>query len=426
MAVARIGAKCRSCGNEMLLRVGMAPAPEMRVRCQCPYCGVALRLRFDIGDASAQMRSEDVSECVASPDEAIKSLVLYTDLPVHRSLLGRSAKEPASAFLLMVPLWGERAGEYSGRGNDLYRLRTQVFPDVRRAASLYAQGDMARLQPAVDRLAAAGLAPRIGSLPAVYRLARAIDLSYMPLVDISRKMLATHELISVLMAADQRDPALFLALLGLLRDDLGFDEYRRQVVETAMLVLDHIDALLPGLAWEHVIDAESLDIDDFRIVRDDFNELRARYVDIFELASRTLVYLGSIINIATRGDSTAWAQGKPTALHTMLRRPAAAREFILDELPRAKAYYDDIHRHSRNAFGHYNIEYDFEHGELVDQRSGERTNFLLFMSDYLGAARLTGYLLTVAEKLTITMLEPGGIGAHVRQVEHLGHQWPTL
>src|SRR5207247_1362999 len=104
----------------------------------------------------------------------------------------------------------------------------------------------------------------------------------------------------------------YRTLLDEFVNELGFLEHRRKVVATAMGVLDHFDALLPGLAWEHITADPPPDPADYRIVRGDFDELRARYVEIFELASRSLIFVGAILNLAERGAPTQWANGAPT------------------------------------------------------------------------------------------------------------------
>jgi hypothetical protein len=110
MAMVRIPARCRTCEQDLLLRIGIAPAREMRIRCQCPNpnCGVALRMRLDVADPErTRFSSEDVAETAGDdPTADALTLVLYTDLPIHRSLLGRPHDEPASAFIHMFGLWG--------------------------------------------------------------------------------------------------------------------------------------------------------------------------------------------------------------------------------------------------------------------------------------------------------------------------------
>jgi hypothetical protein len=128
--------------------------------------------------------------------------------------------------------------------------------------------------------------------------------------------------------------------------------------------------------------------------------LRARYVEVFELASRSLAYVGAIFNLVERGNACLWSDGSEASIGEMLRRTAHRRESILAELPYANRLYDEVRRQSRNDFGHYAIEYDFSTGELVG-RDGARTSYVLFLVDYLAAARLTAYLLAVVEKLSL-------------------------
>ena len=66
--------------------------------------------------------------------------------------------------------------------------------------------------------------------------------------------------------------------------------------------------------------------------------------------------------------------------------------------------YDGVHRTSRNQFGHYAVEYDVGSGKLVDDR-GHRTNYVLFLVDYLEAVRLIKTLLTIVEKITLDQLD---------------------
>jgi hypothetical protein len=175
------------------------------------------------------------------------------------------------------------------------------------------------------------------------------------------------------------------------------------------------DSLLPGLAWEHITIEPTPDPDDFRIVRDDF-DAHATSTSSKLPHGRSSTSAQSPIS-STEGRQRPGSTAHPHRSRTILRRHANEREFILNELPAARAFYSEIRRHSRNAFGHYNLEYDFAHGELIDQRDGSRTSFLLFLADYLEAARMTSYLITVAEKLSLAIEEPGGFAAHAEAVE---------
>jgi hypothetical protein len=358
------------------------------------------------GPPVVRFSSQDLleSELDEREEEGLPMLVLYADLPVKLDFLGRPEAAFASPFIEMTSLWGERAGEYSSRSNTLYELRQTIFPAIRRAASLYQLNDLERLEAAVARFPLDEI-EGLGELHSIYKLGRLIDFPYTPFIDVLQRTAAVNELLVRMVVCHRQRRHDYRRLLDEMVHELGFLEHRRKVVETGMNVIEHADALLPGLAWEHISTDPRPDPNDYRIVRGDFDELRARYVEIFELASRTLAYTGAIVNLAERAAPDLWSNGARTSARTMLRgRTAHQREFILDELPYAKTLYDEVHRQSRNDFGHYAIEYDFASGELVDH-DGTRTSYLLFLVDYLAAARLTSYLLGVVEKISLDYLD---------------------
>lgn len=383
MAIARVSARCLTCSNPIVLRIGLAPVPEMKTIFSCPHCRVALRLQVDDRAESPRFASEDVA---LEPDEepGAPVVVVYTDLPVPLELT--NAQTVVSPFLVMASLWGERATEYTQRSHELQRSRGHTFPVIRRAASLYGGGNLSALPQALVAIPGLDELPGAADAHPVYLLSRAVDTLHIPFVDFRLRAAAGNEFMTWMVNANDEHPAEYRQLLHAMRDELGFAEHRRKVVETAMTAIENGDALLPGLAWEHITADPQPDPNDFRIMRGDFNELRTRYVEIFELASRSLAFIGAIANVAARGAANLWADGTNPQIRTMLSRTAQDREFILDEFPLARAFYDAVHRSSRNAFGHYNIEYDVSTGELVD-RDGSRTSFVLFMVDYLAAAR---------------------------------------
>ena len=408
VAIVRLTGKCLTCGAPLVLWVGLAPVRQMKAAFACPHCGVDLRLDVALSGYEPRFASEDVEVCelTAGEAETARGTVIYTDLPVPLELIGDLG--PTSPFLAMAGLWGDRAEEYTARSHELQRLRDDVFPLARRASSVYGRGDFQALADVLARIESLEQIPELAEMHPVYQLGRLVDMLHLPFVDLAQRTAAGNELLTLMVRANEAHHDEYRGLLAALGADRRFAEHRRKVVETAMNVLDDADALLPGLAWEHISAEPPPSASDFRIMRSDFNELRARYVEIFELASQTLGYVGVIANIAERGAANSWCDGSTAGLKAVLRRQAWQREFILAEFPLAREFYDAVHRHSRNAFGHYSIEYDLETGELVD-RDGARTSFVLFMGDYLEAARMTAYLLTVAEKFTLAIDDPDAL-----------------
>jgi hypothetical protein len=302
----------------------------------------------------------------------------------------------------MVQLWGsESAADYSARSNLLYKMRQELFPNVRRMASLYQRNDLQGLSRAMTTAAFSDV-EGADQLHPVYKLGRMYDILFAPLMRQGPYQMALQEVYSPMNECRRQMRPAYMQLMDSFSTNLAFLEYRRKVVATATGVIEDVGAVLPGMAWERISPPRSAT--DFRILRDDFDVLRSRYVEIYELATRCLVYIGAIANVARRGSPSRWSDGSDRTPQRLLKETAQRREFIVLEFPALKHLYDSVHRTSRNQFGHYAVEYDVGSGELVDYK-GHRTNYVLFLADYLEAARLIKTLLTIVEKITLDQLD---------------------
>src|SRR5437870_1509997 len=116
--VSRYSVRCLSCNGRLLLRIGIGPVLEQSLLCQCPHCKVALRIRVETpGPPVIRLSSSDVEQVTADEkaDAQAPVLVLYADLPVHVSMLGKPAGADGFPFINMTGLWGDRAPEYTAR-----------------------------------------------------------------------------------------------------------------------------------------------------------------------------------------------------------------------------------------------------------------------------------------------------------------------
>ncbi len=411
--ISRHHVECQTCGFPFVLRIGVAGGEQGFVL-GCPICGVELRgvLYAEAGgvtDTEArgprlELRSEDFHELPYSDDREADAVAVtvYTDLPVPTSLQGIPAKEAfMSPFLLSTELCGQdETLELRGRIEELRTMRERFFPSLRRALSLFGAGDLERLPDALRAVPASDV-PELQAYDPVYRLGRLAAMMYIPLGPIEPRSLAVAEVIDLGVECERAYGDRYQSLLDELFADRGLGEHRRRVVETATACLSAHDALLAPILWECVDAPHRERINEFQVMRDDFAQVAARYQDVFELASRTLAYLGILLNLRHRGDPAKWADGEVRSPARILNQTAAARRaFIADELPVARPFIEAINRRTRNEIGHRLVGFDFRAQAVVDDQ-GNRVNYLLFLEDYLDAVRVTHYLLGVMEKLTL-------------------------
>jgi len=215
---------------------------------------------------------------------------------------------------------------------------------------------------------------------------------YAPLGDEGSQRSSTMEFAKMLGDARRADAAAVNGILAQFRMG-SLDEHRARVLDTALAVLDGVEALFPAM-WSERMEGR-LEIQDYRVMRDDFDLLKSRYQDIFELGSRALAFTARIANIGRRGDARRHADDTRLSFNEALNHTTAAkREAWLVDYPLATVLYSAMKRHTRNDIGHRLVQYDFT---VVALRytNGVSENYILFLSDYLHAVRLSQHLVEV-------------------------------
>jgi hypothetical protein len=73
----------------------------------------------------------------------------------------------------------------------------------------------------------------------------------------------------------------------------------------------------------------------------DYDAIKTRFQEIFELGPRSLVLPASLANIAIRGDVREYGDGRRRSLGQALEKTGAARETWLADLHASKALHED-------------------------------------------------------------------------------------
>jgi hypothetical protein len=273
----------------------------------------------------------------------------------------------------------------------LRELRSDSFPTLRRAALAFVRGEPEEVAKALVDPRREASVDELKQFDPVVLLGYAFVQSYRPLEDETMFEHARTEKTAAFEAAVQRDPA---ALIELLRE-FGTDwlpTHSHSLIDASLTVLGDIEPLISGLCAE--APNGSGGVEDYRVMRDDFDVLKSRYQDVFELGSRSLAFMSQVVNIAKRGDPRSHADGKKLTLGQAMALKAYAREPWLVDFPMARRLYDPVRRNIRNKIGHRSVRYDFERGVLVYD-DGIEENYLRFLIDYLHLVRLSHYLLEV-------------------------------
>jgi hypothetical protein len=402
--------RCHACENVLVIRVVVAGGLQ-RFVFPCPYCTTQLMGSFyaeqPTGPLDAEeplkafeIKSEDFD--VLEYDNALESSELLavgitTELPIHVSLLSEPFTERTpSPFLSLIQLAGfsDKAVSAVERINLLRQLRYGSLPAIRRAAVFYGQGDMEKIARELQKIpgyADSGLSdedPWRGVTTLLRRFLAVLEVD-------GRCQEAIEEFGGVAGAALAADSEAARNLIDHY-NVRALPEHRRATLDTLLRCLEGSDALAPGLWLEALPD---LDLAEYRIQRADYDDVKTRYQEIFELASRTIVLPAMLSNIARREDPRDFADGARRPLRDALQAKSSIREGWLEELPATKELYGTTARRTRNLIGHRLVSFDFAKASLVDDR-GREYSYLSFLSDYLRLVRLFPYLLELLAFLT--------------------------
>jgi hypothetical protein len=230
-------------------------------------------------------------------------------------------------------------------------------------------------------------------------------LLYEPFEDGPARQAAAHEWATTLHNAARVNPEAFSSLLCEFQDG-PLPEHRTRVLETARGALDPVEALFPAL-WAEALAHNGQNLRDYRITRNDFDVLKSRYLDIFELAFHSLVFMARVANLAHRGCAARHVNGYRASLRQAYGYSRTRdREPWLVDFPAASRLYGRLKRDTRNDISHGRLRYDYKSGEVV-YRDGRRDSYLAFLIDHLQAVRLTHYLVEVQLGLWLATQEAG-------------------
>lgn len=373
----------------------------------CPHCRSETHGILNATPGTPlDLRSEDFDILRRTVNEQDIAVTVSIDIPVHESLIGHPISEVVlTPFIQLSSVFGPgTVAPLVAAVDELRALREHAYPHMRRAASHLARGDMAGLQAALSRMPGSERI-NFALVDPVQAFSNLFARMYAPLEETTLRLEAAMEWVETLDAARQSDEHGFAHMLTEFESGpLG--EHRARVVDTAVSSLADIDTLFPAI-WAELMEG-IVELREYRVMRDDFDTLKSRYQDVFELGSRSLAFAARVANIAVRGDARLHADGVARSLRKALDHTTAAnREAWLVDFPKAQKLYNVMKRHTRNDIGHRLVRYSFEHGALIYE-DGASENYLLFLVDYLQAVRLSHYLFDVVEGLWHRRDQRGG------------------
>lgn len=400
--LARMPHRCHCCNQLFVLRLGVGVNTRNKIAFPCPRCDAIIRAELvkQYDPVSAQLNSANMTE-VKDLDESeilkLPGVNVYADIPVHNSMHGQGLRGGGSAFLgIRRYVEPDRYGVANEAYNRINDRVTTLVPAIRQASAFYCKGKQVQVDEVITNAFA-----HANETPGGYGFAKVAgafalffaDFFFVP------NTLAHYErdiLVSCNRVASQKKGAYKLLLTEI--EAQNAEGFRRRLLDISERALLCFDAAIPGFYTEAFTDASDAGLADFRVFRDDYDELKGVYVDSFELSSKLAVFTATVKNLDLRATATQWIDGSNRNMAQMLALTAHAREFLAASFPSAEPILKETNRTVRNKFGHFNIRFDPYSGNLVDDGLVE-VNALRFHEDFLDVLRILAFHLSAMGRL---------------------------
>jgi len=156
-------------------------------------------------------------------------------------------------------------------------------------------------------------------------------------------------------------------------------ESQKRIFHCMELFMNNRSGLLPGLAAEMYIKDKGKSIQELRLFRDEFPQLRDFYVVTFEACHQVLKYVVGLNNIAKRGHADDFGHSEPSNIRAFEKLPNAKKIDFLTDLPQwQKNWPLVLDKNLRNAISHHSVRHDLATGMLV-LKDGRAIPYLEFV-----------------------------------------------
>lgn len=178
---------------------------------------------------------------------------------------------------------------------------------------------------------------------------------------------------------------------------------RRKLFNIHRRIFKNIESYIAGFIYEFASDDFKQDMYRCRLYRSDFDTVKSLYVDIFELISKTSIYMILILNLANRGSIHNFST-PGISIIKLKSMTSYKRLNLLEECPEIHSLFQSVSRQMRNDIGHFSAQYDVKTG-VINYDSGQSEHYLIFLNNLLQAIKAFKIVYTVYSKVDLDFVQ---------------------
>ena len=383
---------CLACNKQFILRTGIGNEPETKFYITCPNCdsGIRVKLTLDNKRKEGSISSQDFRK--EDGDNYIKEKLpvrnIHADFPLEKNMLDLDLISPYISFMSLVK--DDQFKVFLKYSGQVYNYYNELLPIVKRSETLFSNRRLEQLERNMLTITSSIKFPPTYKEP---------DAMYLYLVGLGPSLIHPQGIldkakkdIAIELKKCQRNRPKLQSYLNYCFKDLKFFDFINQTIRTAILLMDKLDALYLGIAALSLTKV-GLNLDDFVVSRDDFEELGSIYKDIFELSWKAYRYQIFIRNLSRRGSEEKCFDNKNRNSKEIMNLSAYELEKLVEESSETKKVYSFLDRELRNLIGHTSTRYDVHSGYLIS-KGKKKMSLLSFIKKLIESTEVLSYTLS--------------------------------
>lgn len=396
------GLRCPGCDQEFAARVGIEPTKMTRFYVPCLNCEYPIKARM-FGEDLEHLRVEFDAEIVHIGENALDFPFVTVDPTVPSRQKGAERGQlgtfPTMTLVHLAGNDGHDLIQALHQGKDEASTR---WPIIRRLYEYYLAGNWTLF----DKAAAD-----------TYE-------DWKPVATEHERATFAHQAVGLFMSGvsggRSEAPAMFIHRFGIkhtaalnnkgYRDELHglaksgeLASLQRQVFDEIGRFVESLPSWQMGILDRYVTDEARPELADLTLFRDEFDVLRDRYQQSYELVCKVIKIALAAQNTVIRKDPNDFGpvpagvviKTSPTSLVKFDRLSSAHRLAYLRQVPKWEAFADLMNNKKRNAIGHASSRHDLRTGLVISDVDPGGVTYLDVCADVLGMFDALGASLQV-------------------------------
>lgn len=187
-------------------------------------------------------------------------------------------------------------------------------------------------------------------------------------------------------------------LLNIIVNDTNYQFLKKNSLNLYLRYFNNIYAFFPAIIYDLIEKKDEINVNDYKIYRNDFDYLKSIYLDTFEIVNKYSYIIGTILNLSIRNDYSFFSNEKTYSFKKFSKLKSFEKLKVYNEIPIFKDKLFNLDKDLRNNLGHFSVSYDYLTSSVIYE-NGKKENYILFLYKIFELMKVLWFLIKVTEKI---------------------------